>query len=191
MCCGSCWRRRRSRWACSGFDLAGPSNTMGAPSFAQFAKGGSLRVFVSQKSETLVPAALLPALAKGARTGYPLFSWRSQTCLKGGPPAGPPRRQSAEILRPAKDAGLRMTALAASIPHPSNIAKGGPPAGKGRSRIRPGLPSGASMPPLRGCTLVGDDGAVRDCRTREVGSEVLWSASNLYKWVLPGSDWHS
>src|SRR5690242_5238457 len=57
------------------FNLAGITYTVGAPSFAQFAKGGNLermRNGICAEGTKVVPAASLPALAKNARTGHPL-----------------------------------------------------------------------------------------------------------------------
>ncbi len=53
-------------------DFPGTGDTMGAPFFAQFAKGGS-RERLRRESADLVPAVSPPALAKGARTGHPRF----------------------------------------------------------------------------------------------------------------------
>ena len=66
------------------------AKTVGAPSFAHFAKGGNLERMRDQgcaEPTKVVSAASLPALAKNARTGHPQHRWRTQTSSKGAPPA--------------------------------------------------------------------------------------------------------
>jgi len=63
------------------FDLAGITNTVGAPSFAFLAKGGHqerIRNGVCAERTKVASAASLPALAKSARTGHPLHRWRTR-----------------------------------------------------------------------------------------------------------------
>jgi len=70
---------------CPTLDFAAPSNTMGAPSFAQFAKGGS-RECLRREPIDLVLAASPPALAKSARTGHPRFWLCRQSKIGGATP---------------------------------------------------------------------------------------------------------
>ena len=65
---GSEWRVAQA------LDLAGTSNTVGAPFFAFFAKGGNHERIdnrVCAERTKVVSAASPPALAKNARTGHP------------------------------------------------------------------------------------------------------------------------
>jgi hypothetical protein len=71
-------------------DLAGMTNTVGAPSFAHFAKGGNherLRNGFAQKAKTLCQQHPYPPLQKNARTGHPQHRRSRPTSSKAGPPA--------------------------------------------------------------------------------------------------------
>ena len=77
----------------------GITNTVGALSFAQFAKGGNperMRNSVSaERAKPIMSAASPPALAKNARTGHPQHRWHTRSPIRrpGHPPeySGVPR----------------------------------------------------------------------------------------------------
>jgi hypothetical protein len=60
-----------------GFGFAETGDTVGAPLFAHFAKGGNhegMRDGVYAEPKTVLSAASLPTLAKDARMGHPVIS---------------------------------------------------------------------------------------------------------------------
>jgi hypothetical protein len=64
------------------------SRTVGAPSFAQFAKGGNHERIrnVFMERAWVASAASLPALANNARTGHPLYWYRARDQMPEPPP---------------------------------------------------------------------------------------------------------
>jgi hypothetical protein len=69
------------------FYLVGITNTVGAPSFAPFVKGGSrdclresgLTMPRASITNQVAQAASPPTLAKSARMGHPLWEWMQAT----------------------------------------------------------------------------------------------------------------